>query len=324
MIKLEYFDQAVVDKHFDRLSEHADDRLDDLIKHLDAKTRKRVPRSDLDYMVVYFRSNLKQILVAQPAALRKFITKTSKTKKLAWLEAILAKAAKDRDAWEQDIVAGLLWVFDYAAFSGWVHPGWNAYELVEEHKLRICPYCHTSHLNFHVHGSKDMRPPLDHFYPRSRYPYLGTSLYNLIPSCYQCNSSIKGAENPLVKALTHPFEIGKKSVKFRLRLADGTRLSPNAEKVAAKQIKIEVLGSDAAAQTSVDFFILPQRYQWYTREIAEVHSRVLSQLDAGGTLAHLVGVKRFVYGFRESEVRNFALGICIKDIADSLISSYSP
>lgn len=324
MIKLEYFDQAVVDKHFDRLGKHAEERLDDLIlKQLDAKTRKHVPSSDLDDMVDYFRSNLKQILVAKPAELRKFIRKTSKNKTLAWLEAILAKDAKDRDEWEQDIVAGLLWVFDYGAFSGWAHSGWNAYGLVDEHKLRICPYCHTSHLNYHVHGSKDMRPPLDHFYPRSRYPYLGTSLYNLIPSCYQCNSSIKGAENPLVKALTHPFEIGKKPVKFRLRLADGTRLLPNAEKVAAKQIQIEVLGS-GTAQTSVDFFILPQRYQWYTREIAEVHSRVLSQLDAGGTLAHLVGVKRFVYGFREAEVRDFALGICIKDIADSLISSYSP
>jgi hypothetical protein len=322
MIKLKYFDQAVVDTHCKKLGDHAKKRLGELIStQLDAKTLKHVPMIVLDDLVSYLHSHVKDIVVAKPVELREFITSTSQ--ELGWLEIILAKDADDRDDWEQDIVDGLLWVFDYDAFSRWKHPTWNAYALVEKYKLRICVYCHTSHLNFHFHSAKDMRPPLDHFYPRSRYPYLGTSLYNLIPSCYQCNSSIKGSDDPLTKVLTHPFEIGSKSFQFRLRLAGGGRLPRDPGKLTAKQIEIEVTGI-GACRTSVDFFVLPQRYQWYTREIAELHSRVLSYRDVGGTLENLVGVKRFVYGFREEEAQDYALGICIKDIADSLISSYSP
>ncbi|MQA36791.1 HNH endonuclease [Rugamonas aquatica] len=322
MIKLKYFDQTVVDTHLKKLSDHAKKRLGDLIsKKLDAATLTHVPPADLNDLVVYFRSKVKDIVVAKPAELREFITATSL--KLGWLEIILAKDAEDRDDWEKDIVSGLQWVFDYGAFSRWKHPKWGAYELVEKYNLRICAYCHTSHLNFHFHSEKDMRPPLDHFYPRSRYPYLGTSLYNLIPSCYQCNSTIKGDHDPLAKALTHPFEIGNKSVQFRMRLAGGERLPRNPVKMTAKQIEIEVTGI-GACRTSVKFFILPQRYQWYKREIAEVYSRVLSYRDLGGTLENLAGVKRLVYGFREEEAQDYALGICIKDIADSLILSYSP
>ena len=32
---------------------------------------------------------------------------------------------------------------------------------------------------------------LDHYYDKGSYPYLALSLYNLIPSCYTCNSKLK-------------------------------------------------------------------------------------------------------------------------------------
>ena len=322
MITLKILDPAVVKAHLVKLSQHARGRLSQLIPtQLSAETLDKVPMLVLNDLVSYFDREMDHIVVAEPADLMLLIAATSA--ELGWLDTILARSATDRNAWEKDIVERLQWVFDYDAFSGWKHPTWNAYELVEKHQLRICPYCHTSHLNFHVDASKDMRPPLDHFYPRSRYPYLGTSLYNLIPSCYQCNSSVKGSKDPAAEALRHPFELGNKPVEFSLRLADGKRLPRNPAKVTAKQIMIKVAGI-GACQASVDFFVLEQRYQWYTREMAELHSRALSYLDVGGTLAGLVGVKRFVYGFREEEARDYALGICIKDIADSLITSYSP
>ncbi|WP_346985393.1 hypothetical protein [Chryseobacterium sp. POE27] len=33
---------------------------------------------------------------------------------------------------------------------------------------------------------------LDHFIPKGEFPYLSVSIYNLIPSCYSCNSKFKG------------------------------------------------------------------------------------------------------------------------------------
>src|SRR5690606_32118753 len=32
---------------------------------------------------------------------------------------------------------------------------------------------------------------LDHLLPQSEYPYLSLSLFNLVPSCYSCNSKLK-------------------------------------------------------------------------------------------------------------------------------------
>lgn len=34
---------------------------------------------------------------------------------------------------------------------------------------------------------------LDHFIPKSKYPYFSLSLFNLIPCCYSCNSKFKGS-----------------------------------------------------------------------------------------------------------------------------------
>lgn len=36
-------------------------------------------------------------------------------------------------------------------------------------------------------GGKKARPQFDHFYPKSKYPYLALSFYNLVPSCAVCN-----------------------------------------------------------------------------------------------------------------------------------------
>lgn len=36
---------------------------------------------------------------------------------------------------------------------------------------------------------------LDHLLPQSEYPYLSLSLFNLVPSCYSCNSKLKGKKN---------------------------------------------------------------------------------------------------------------------------------
>jgi len=50
-----------------------------------------------------------------------------------------------------------------------------------------------------------VRPAFDHWFPKSKYPILGMSLHNLIPSCPLCNSSIKlNSDFSLTKYL-HPY-----------------------------------------------------------------------------------------------------------------------
>lgn len=53
--------------------------------------------------------------------------------------------------------------------------------------VKICPYCNRNYI-FTLSVSR-VRPQYDHFFPKSLYPYLALSMYNLIPCCAICNSA---------------------------------------------------------------------------------------------------------------------------------------
>ena len=73
-----------------------------------------------------------------------------------------------------------------------------SYWLTERLNVNTCPYCNRSPIHTVFDNSANqkglIRPTLDHFYPKAKYPFLALSFYNLIPSCYFCNSSLKGGE----------------------------------------------------------------------------------------------------------------------------------
>ncbi|MFP7486472.1 hypothetical protein SFC65_20100 [Priestia filamentosa] len=99
-------------------------------------------------------------------------------------------------------------IFDYTAFSE-AEDGWSAYELVSLLEVNVCPYCNRSYTATLRKESKDgkkTRPQLDHYYPKSRYPYLSLSFSNLIPSCSVCNSSLKGTIDFFEEEAIHPYE----------------------------------------------------------------------------------------------------------------------
>ena len=72
----------------------------------------------------------------------------------------------------------------------------NKQDLIDAIGLNSCPYCNRSYI-YSVTSGK-VNPQLDHFYPKSIYPILAVSLYNLIPACAICNSAgAKGSKDPL-------------------------------------------------------------------------------------------------------------------------------
>ncbi|MFT8340854.1 MAG: hypothetical protein ABF652_05395 [Clostridium beijerinckii] len=69
---------------------------------------------------------------------------------------------------------------------------WSAYSFVFELGIKVCPYCNRQYISPIYSESGKVRADLDHFYAKSRYPYLSMSIHNLIPCCKFCNSSLKG------------------------------------------------------------------------------------------------------------------------------------
>lgn len=71
----------------------------------------------------------------------------------------------------------------------------------------VCPYCSRNYISpISSSASNVYRPDLDHFYPRSIYPYFGLCLQNLVPSCAACNCRIKNDEDFMYGDFFHPYK----------------------------------------------------------------------------------------------------------------------
>lgn len=83
---------------------------------------------------------------------------------------------------------------------------WGAYAYVLSLKIKVCPYCNRNYVLPIYSEEGKMRADLDHFFAKNVYPYLSISIYNLVPSCKYCNSSLKGKKEFTYEGNFHPFD----------------------------------------------------------------------------------------------------------------------
>lgn len=95
---------------------------------------------------------------------------------------------------------------------------------IENLGLRICPYCGRQHINVaKLPRYMDSKPNIDHFLPKSLYPFLAISFRNLIPCCSVCNEMAnKGNYDPLKPeiGLFNPYEFDDSSITFKVNFGD--------------------------------------------------------------------------------------------------------
>ena len=98
-------------------------------------------------------------------------------------------------------------IFDYGKFSKKRNKQYDIYDLAEKLDIPTCPYCNRMYTKTVIGelGEKIIRPEFDHWFPKSQYPLLALSFYNLIPSCHICNSNLKGKIKPDLKYHFHPY-----------------------------------------------------------------------------------------------------------------------
>ncbi|MBY7892782.1 hypothetical protein KW513_15065 [Vibrio fluvialis] len=75
-----------------------------------------------------------------------------------------------------------------------------------------CPYCNSEPVTIidlakasSKKSAKLTLFELDHFYPKSKYPYLALSFYNHIPSCSNCNGKLKRSRDFTISTHIHPY-----------------------------------------------------------------------------------------------------------------------
>jgi hypothetical protein len=145
--------------------------------------------------------------------------------------------------------------------------GW----LTKKLNVQTCPYCNRQY-TFTI-NKKDLkiRPQLDHFYPKFKYPYFALSFYNLIPSCPICNF-IKG-EN-LVNI--NPYWENFQDNNCRFVLIDENILRPAI--IDKKNIKIgfnfdhkkNIKGFKHKCEDNIDVFGLRELYDEHVDYVEEI------------------------------------------------------
>lgn len=207
-----------------------------LIDCLDTKSCRDLLRSDNRSLHDYLYDgagkpdikNIKSLLLANRAEMEKFINRfgiyPGRTRKKQQpppspqprtrAKELLKTAFCYTRFSTQDVVNKILWEMD----------------------VPVCPYCNRLYIT--VLKRKRVRPQLDHFFPKLRYPYLALCLYNLIPSCGVCNQAKSDLDPMQETPILYPYEeeFGKEIV-FALDLKDRTDF---VQKIRGDSGKIQV------------------------------------------------------------------------------------
>ena len=159
----------------------------------------------------YIRKNLTEVLSSNIEELYKFI------------ETIEEKYSEIKEQ-DTNIYKLINHVFVINGYESKITKGDKksiAYEIVKSIGVKTCPYCNRNYISLieKTKDSKRTRPQLDHFLPKSKYPYLACSFFNLIPSCSTCNL-MKSDDDFKDKDFCSPYNIEEYDVSFSYKLKD--------------------------------------------------------------------------------------------------------
>lgn len=186
------------------------------------------------------------------------------------------------------IIDWLKYIYDYdVKFGQGKDPSWNGYQLSQRLGIEVCPYCnrqytHTVRLLKRPAGGKlgyrnVIRPEFDHFYLRSRCPYLGLSFYNLVPSCTACNATLKGQTFMTIKTHSHPYLEGYiDQLEFATNLDFKTWLSDRNAKLTVVYNPVDATGASPEkkrAMANAELFALDLVYNAHSDIVLDIFKK---------------------------------------------------
>ncbi len=156
-----------------------------------------------------FESNddklFEKVILANQNEMKIYIKKYKKYLKKNHLDFVsITKLSKNNN--DNEILKKLLSLHNvYNNFS----KNWN-YKIINTLNIQTCLYCNREGILTFTNQDKSIQTTaeIDHFYPRSLYPFLSISFFNLIPSCKTCNSKFKGDLDTSIldKEILYPYK----------------------------------------------------------------------------------------------------------------------
>ena len=101
----------------------------------------------------------------------------------------------------------------YRIFVDYGYDKIDKLKFIQKIALGSCPYCNRNYI-FSINKKSSVKAEIDHFYPKSIYPYLAISYFNLIPSCPTCNGfgAKEGKDTFYSYPITNPYELKQKYI----------------------------------------------------------------------------------------------------------------
>ncbi len=164
----------------------------------------------------------------------------------------------------------------------------NKKDFVENLKIRTCPYCNRNYV-FIVkkeNNGKIVKPEIDHFYPKSKYPFLGVSFYNLIPACAMCNGfDCKSNESPCSdnsdpynsRRIENPYEFESNNYRFSFDYSNNKLFN-----IKNNDIELKIEGSQELIDGYEDFFAIKSLYNEHKDIIIDIVLKLMYQYNSSG------------------------------------------
>lgn len=200
-------------------------------------------------------------------------------------------------------------------------------QYVRKLKINACVYCNTQFAITTTNSQGDFsgKYELDHFKPKSRYPFLCTSFFNLQPCCANCNKS-KYNKEALFCLYTKKYDnINPFNFKLSEKSIIKYMLSQNCEK-----LEIEFNSYDSEIKHNhEELFHITELYSmlkdvaeeivWKSRIYNTSYIKTLKESFVKLNL-HDENFKRFILGnyFKSKDIHKRPLSKFVQDIAKQL------
>lgn len=175
----------------------------------------------------------------------------------------------------------------------------NKYDFINKIDINTCPYCNRNYI-YSVNKRKNVKPEIDHFYPKTIYPILAVSYFNLIPSCEPCNGlGAKKQNDPRDVGLINPYLLKISQFRFSLKIKNVSIINPLCGKT---DIEVFFKGK---VQSHCDIFNLEDLYSLHHDHAIElvIKKRLKYSKNQRAYLNSYNGLK-----FNKAEIDRMILG----------------
>ncbi|WP_430613180.1 HNH endonuclease [Flavobacterium sp. JP2137] len=288
MVNLNLNDVAA-NNHFKALKDCLQNRIKKILKNGVVKSKtKYLPNNDLKIYLNYLLidDNLKQLIIARPESITEIISFTKNR-----YGSFLTKNHPS------NIILNNLFVKscydDTKVFS--------KHDFIKTIDIDTCPYCNRSYI-YYLSKNKEIKPEIDHFFPKSKYPFLAMSFYNLIPSCQTCNGfGGKEEKDPLKEDLINPYLLKSSDFSFTFEPISSRIISTLLDK---NSIKVKIIKNIPG---HLDVFKLKELYELHSDHVVELIFK--SKIKYSDTYrAYLEKYKDKGLEFSDNEIDRMILG----------------